>query len=87
MNVRSSLSEMVFFMGLNLDTNTSMSPEHLATASSSVYPTYASGGCTKQAEGTCHTQGMLQRLIISDLHQVLSFNKDLDTVSHPKTRI
>ena len=53
MKVRSSRPEMVFFMGLNFETKTSMLPDTFSMASSSVNPTYARGGCTKHAEGTC----------------------------------
>lgn len=52
MKVRSSRPEMVFFMGLNFEMKTSMLPENFWMASSSVYPTYARGGCTKHADGT-----------------------------------
>ena len=62
MSVRSSRPEMVFFIGLNFDTYTSMSPAYSAIASSSVAPTYASGGCTKHADGTCATGACAARL-------------------------
>lgn len=47
MSVRSCLPDRVFFMGLNLDTNTSISPEYLAMHSSSENPTVPKGGWQK----------------------------------------
>lgn len=44
---------MVFFMGRNLDTYTSTSPEICSRACSSVSPTVPIGGWMKTADGTC----------------------------------
>jgi hypothetical protein len=47
----------VFFMGLNLDTYTSTSPDSFSIAFSSVMPTVPSGGWQNTALGTCGCGG------------------------------
>lgn len=55
-SVFSSRPERVFFMGLNLLTNMSMSPVSRACACCSVSPHVARGGRTKTADAICTQQ-------------------------------